>query len=268
MTMRAAAFEYIRTLVKHRAGIIVETGKEYLAESRLAGLAREAGFREVDGLLDHLRVHPFGELHRRAIESLTTNETSFFRDQRPFDALRADILPRLIARAAGPIVIWCAAASSGQEPYSVAILLREHFPDVPARIIASDLSREMLARTRHGVYSKFEVRRGLSPALQAKYFHPHGLELQIRSELRAMLDVREINLAAAFPALPRIDLLLVRNVLIYFDAPTKQNILERMRAMLAPDGVLMLGGCETTLGVDVAFKRCTSDAKAIWYRCA
>jgi chemotaxis protein methyltransferase CheR len=266
--MKPAAFDYIRTMVKQRAGILVEPGKEYLAESRLAGIAREAGFAELDRLVEHLRVRPFGELHRRVVEALTTNETSFFRDQRPFDALRTDILPRLVARATGPIVIWCAAASSGQEPYSVAMLLREHFPGVRARIIASDLSREMLARTRRGVYSKFEASRGLSPALQARFFVPHGLELQIRPELRAMLDVREINLATAFPALPQIDVLLVRNVLIYFDAPTKQNILERMRSTLAPDGVLVLGGSETTLGVDVAFKRCTSEARATWYSCA
>jgi chemotaxis protein methyltransferase CheR len=266
--MRVAAFEYIRTMVKQRAGILVEPGKEYLAESRLAGLAREAGFPDLDRLVAHLRARPFGELHRRVVEALTTNETSFFRDQRPFEALRTDILPRLVERATAPLVIWCAAASSGQEPYSVAMLLREHFPGVRARIIASDLSREMLARTRHGVYSKFEVGRGLSPALQTKYLVPHGCELQIKPELRAMLDVREINLATAFPALPQVDLLLVRNVLIYFDAPTKQNILARMRGTLAPDGALLLGGSETTLGVEVAFKRCTSDVKAVWYRCA
>ena len=265
--MQPAAFGYIRQMVKQQAGIIVEPGKEYLAESRLGGFARELGFATLDLFVETLRVSPFGESHRRVIELLTTNETSFFRDSRAFEALRQTLIPQLLAARPGRnLVIWCAASSSGQEPYSVAMLLREYFPALSTtRIIASDISRDMLARTRDGTYSPFEIGRGVSPALLAKYFVPNGARWQLRPELRAMIETREINLAMPFPALPAIDILLVRNVLIYFDAPTKQEIMTRMRKVLARDGILMLGGAETALGVDAGFDRCTADNKAVWY---
>ena len=266
--MQAAAFGYIRQMVKQQAGIIVEPGKEYLAESRLGGFARDQGFATLDLFVDTLRVSPFGESHRRVIELLTTNETSFFRDLRPFEALRQTIIPQLVAARPGRnLVIWCAAASSGQEPYSVAMLLREHFPAlVPTtRIIASDISRDMLARTREATYSQFEVGRGLPAPMLAKYFAAHGAQWQVKPEVRGMLETREINLAVPFPALPSIDILLVRNVLIYFDVAKKQDIMTRMRKVLAQDGVLMLGGAETVLGVDAGFERFTADNKAAWY---
>lgn len=267
--MPAAALKYLRQMVKDQAGIVVEPGKDYLTESKLSGIAREQGFAALDQLVDRLRVQPFGELHRRVVEALTTNETSFFRDQRPFEMIRAQIVPQLLAAKPGrKLVIWCAAASSGQEPYSVAMLLREHFPGVArnTRIIASDISREMVARTKAAVYSPFEVHRGLTPQQLAKYTERVDGDWRIKPEIRAMVEPCEINLAAKFPALPPIDILLVRNVLIYFDAATKQDILTRMSGVLAPDGVLLLGGAETTLGVDVELERCTSEHKATWYR--
>ncbi|MEP6860400.1 MAG: protein-glutamate O-methyltransferase CheR [Deltaproteobacteria bacterium] len=266
--MQAAAFGYIRQMVKQQAGIVVEHGKEYLAESRLKGFARDQGFATLDQFVDTLRVSPFGESHRRVIELLTTNETSFFRDVRPFEALRQTIIPRLVAARPGRnLVIWCAASSSGQEPYSVAMLLREYFPALASttRIIASDISRDMIARTRDATYSQFEVRRGLPAPMLAKYLVPNGARWQMKPELRTMIETREINLAGPFPALPPIDILLVRNVLIYFDAAKKQDIMIRMRKVLAQDGVLMLGGAETALGVDAGFDRCTADNKAAWY---
>jgi chemotaxis protein methyltransferase CheR len=147
------------------------------------------------------------------------------------------------------------------------MLLREYFPTLASatRIIASDISRDMLARTREATYSHFEVRRGLPAPMLAKYLVPDGAQWRVRPELRAMVETREINLAVSFPALPAIDILLVRNVLIYFDAATKQDIMIRMRKVLAQDGVLMLGGAETALGVDAGFDRCTADNKAAWY---
>jgi chemotaxis protein methyltransferase CheR len=267
--MQAAAFSYIQQMVKDQAGIVVEPGKEYLAESRLAGLAREQGFASLEPFVGRLRMSPFGELHRRVIEALTTNETSFFRDHRPFEALRKVIIPQLLAtRSDRRLAIWCAASSSGQEPYSMAMLLREHFPAIvpTTRIIASDISREMLARTASGIYSQFEIGRGLPAMMLAKYMVQHGADWQFKPELRGMIETREINLAAPFPTLPPIDILMVRNVLIYFDMPRKQDILHRMRKVMSPGGVLVLGGAETTLGVEVELERCTADNKAAWYR--
>jgi len=265
--MRSLSFSYIQQMVKDHAGIIVETGKEYLAESKLAPIAKEQGYDSIEPLVSRLRTEPPGELHRRVVEALTTNETSFFRDDRAFEALRTILIPKLLAnRSEKQLVIWCAAAASGQEPYSIAMLLREHFPGVQARIIATDISREMVARTKAGVYSTFEVGRGLPPALVAKYMVAQGGEWRAKPELRAMIEVRELNLAAPFPSLPPVDILLVRNVLIYFDAARKQDILARMRWTLASDGVLILGGAETTLGVEVELERCTADNRASWYR--
>jgi chemotaxis protein methyltransferase CheR len=267
--MQTATFDYIRQMVKQQAGIVVEAGKEYMAESRLAGLAREQGHPGLEGFIDQLRGRPFGELHRRVVEALTVNETSFFRDHRPFDGLRTTIVPKMLeGRPDRRLAIWCAAASSGQEPYSIAMLLREHFPRVAAntRIIATDISREMLARTTRGVYSQFEVGRGLPAQMLAKYFTPSGAEWQLKPEIRSMVETREVNLANPFPSLPPIDVLMVRNVLIYFDAASKQDILNRMRRTLSTDGVVMLGGAETTLGIDVGLERCTSESKAAWYR--
>ncbi len=264
--MKAAAFGYIQQMVKEQAGIVVEPGKEYLAESKLSGLAREQGFSTLEPLVDQLRRAPYGELHRRVVEALTTNETSFFRDQLPFDALRTTLIPSLISKGSRPLTIWCAAASSGQEPYSVAMLMKEHFSWIETKIIASDVSREMLQRTKLGIYTQFEVNRGLQGRLRARYMLPINAGWQVKPELRAMVETREINLATAFPALPAIDILFVRNVLIYFDTPTKVDILTRMRRVLAPEGVLLLGGGESTLGFDVGFERCTTENKATWYR--
>lgn len=267
--MQPAAFGYIQQMVKQQAGIVVEPGKEYLAETRLSGFAREQGFTSLEQLVDKMRFSPFGEYHRRVIELLTTNETSFFRDFRPFEALQKTIIPQLLASRPGrKLTIWCAASSSGQEPYSLAMVLREHFPSLASstRIIASDISREMLQRTKEGTYSQFEVNRGMPAPMLAKYLTSNGTQWQMRPELRSMIETREINLAAPFPAMPAIDILLVRNVLIYFDVPTKQDILTRMRKALSQDGVLILGGAETTLGVDAGFERCTSENKAAWYR--
>lgn len=267
--MQAATFDYIRQMVKQQAGIVVEPGKEYLAETRLQALAREQGFAAPDDMVAQLRMRPYGELHRRVVEMLTTNETSFFRDHRPFDALRTVIIPKLLAaQPSRKLTIWCAASSSGQEPYSLAMLLREHFPGIAARtkILASDISREMLARTDRGLYSQFEVGRGLPALMLAKYMTQVGGDWQVKPELRQMIETKEINLALPFPMMPPVDILLVRNVLIYFDMDCKRDILTRMRKALSPDGVLILGGAETTLGIDVGLERCTADNKAVWYQ--
>lgn len=265
--MEAGAFGYVQQLVKDHAGIVVESGKGYLAKTRLTRVAHAQGFATLDDLLVQLRFQPFGELHRLVVEACTINETSFFRDQRPFEALRTIILPEL-ARSGRPLTIWCAAASSGQEPYSIAMLLREHYASLAqrTRIIASDLSREMIARTNAGVYCQFEVGRGLSAKQIARFMTPVAGGWQVVPELRAMVDTREINLSSPLPPLPVVDVLFARNVLIYFDVATRQTILSRMKQVLATDGVVFLGGGESLLGVDVELERCPLAINTPWYR--
>jgi chemotaxis protein methyltransferase CheR len=262
MALGEREFEYVRALVHERAAIVLEPGKSYLVESRLMPLARAEGLATVAELIARLKRARAGRLHRLVVEAMTTNETSFFRDVRPFEALRQVVLPELIARRAGErrLCLWCAAASSGQEPYSVAMLLREHFPRLAEegwmlRLLASDLSEEMVERAREGCYRQLEVNRGLPAALLVKYFEKVGVEWRLHEDIRRMVEFFPLNLAEAWPPLPPMDVILVRNVLIYFDAETKRAVLARMRRLLRPDGYLFLGGAETTLHVDDAFER-------------
>ena len=206
------------------------------------------------------RSEPNTGLHRVAVEAMTTNETSFFRDVTPFEALKKEVIPQLIARRAAEktLSIWCAASSTGQEPYSLAMLLREHFPVLNSwklYLMASDISTEVLARARQGKFSQLEVNRGLPASMLVKYFHREGLEWQISDQLRRQIEFREINLAKEWPYIPMLDLVLMRNVLIYFDIKTKKEILEKTRRRLKPDGVLFLGTAETTLNLDDSFVR-------------
>jgi chemotaxis protein methyltransferase CheR len=264
MSLSVQDFEYIRTLVQQRSAIVLESDKHYLAETRLAVLARREGLQSVDELLGHLYAAPVNGLHQKVVEAMSTNETSFFRDVHPFENLRQRVLPELIARrlATRCLTIWCAACSSGQEPYSVAMLLREHFPHLTGwnvRILASDLSTEMLERARLGRYSQMEINRGLPAALLVKYFSKQGDEWIIKDDVRRMVEFRPINLAAAWPVLPYMDVVLLRNVLIYFDVATKKQILGQLQGVLRPDGYLFLGGAETTINLDEAYERVQYD---------
>jgi chemotaxis protein methyltransferase CheR len=249
---------------------VLDGDKAYLAETRLGPLARCEGFPSVDDLLTRLRSSPDDGLHRKVVEAMTTNETSFFRDSHPFELLRQTVLPELVRRrAAGrDLSLWSAACSSGQEPYSVAMLVREHFPALAAgglRIIASDLSTEMLDRARQGLYTQMEVNRGLPARLLVKYFDKQGPHWQIKDDLRRLVEFRPINLTNAWPPLPALDVILLRNVLIYFDVATKQRILAKVRQVLRPDGYLLLGGAETTINLDDAFERVQVDRSG-YYR--
>jgi chemotaxis protein methyltransferase CheR len=189
-----------------------------------------------------------------------TTEPLFFRDHHPFEALRQTVIPDLISRrqAERRLSIWCAASASGQEPYSLAILFREHFPELAGwkiSLLASDVSREMLARAREGRYNQIEVNRGLPAALLVKYFEQHGTQWHIKPAIRSMVEFREINLAQAWPTLARMDLVLIRNVMIYFEVETKKTILGRLAGLLRPDGYLLLGGAETTFNLDDSYRR-------------
>jgi len=226
--MASVEFDYIRNLVRERSALVLETGKEYLVESRLCPLARQEGFPSLGHFIDRLRATPFGPLHRKLVEAMTTNETTFFRDVRPFEVLRTVILPGILNQRAPDrcLNVWCAACSTGQEPYSVAILIREHFPALLGwnlRLIASDFSREVLARARQGRYSQLEVNRGLPAVLLLKYFKKLGDEWEISPATRRMVEFSEINLFGPWPPLPRMDIIFMRNVMIYFDIEVKKK---------------------------------------------
>jgi chemotaxis protein methyltransferase CheR len=260
VALSQADFDFVRALVQQRSAIVLESDKAYLVETRLLPLARREGLDSVRALVARLSVGPGNGLHEQVVEAMTTNETFFFRDASPFEGLRQAVLPDLVRRRAAErrLHIWSAACSSGQEPYSVAMLLREH-RCVPegwgVRILASDLSAAMLERAREGRYSQLEVSRGLPAALLAKYFERQGPEWQIKAELRRMVELSRVNLIEAWPAQPPLDVVLLRNVLIYFDVPTKKRILANVRRVLRPDGYLFLGGAETTLNLDDAYER-------------
>lgn len=258
--MSPADFDYVRNFVRDEAAIVLEPGKEYLVQSRLVSVTRKNGFATLGDLVSRLRANPRDTLHREVIDAMTTNETSFFRDLHPFDALRQKLLPELITRRGGErqINFWCGAASTGQEPYSVMMLLAEHFPDLlkwNLKFIASDLSSEVLARARAGRYNQMEINRGLPAKMLVKYFTMHGAEWQISPALRDRIDFREMNLVKDWPAFPPLDIIFLRNVLIYFDVETKKAIFARIRRVLRPGGYLLLGGAESTSNVDDAFVR-------------
>lgn len=268
--MNTTDFDYVRNFIRTQAAIVLEPGKEYLVESRLLTLARRENIGSVDELVRMLRTSSANGLQRKVVDAMTTNETSFYRDVHPYEALKHHILPELMARRSTErqLNFWCGAASTGQESYSVMMLLAESFPDLfkwNLRFIASDLSSEVIARARTGRYSQLEVNRGLPATLLVKYFTRHGAEWEIREDLRRRIDFREMNLVKEWPWMPSFDLVFLRNVLIYFDLETKKAILARIRGVLRPGGYLMLGGAETTLNIDDAFERVVF-GKATCYR--
>jgi chemotaxis protein methyltransferase CheR len=258
--MTAQDFEFVCRLVRDRSAIVLEPGKEYLVEGRLTPVARQLGLDTVAGLVGRLRAAPDNGLAARVVEAMATTETSFFRDHHPFATLRTAVLPELIRLRAGErrLDVWCAACSTGQEPYSIALLLREHFPNLAGwrvSILATDLSGEALGRGREGRYTQLEVNRGLPAALLARYFRQYGTSWEMSENIRRMVEFRELNLARPWPYLPRMDLVFLRNVMIYFDAETKRSILGRVARLLRPGGYLLLGGAETTLNLDDSFHR-------------
>lgn len=248
---------------------MLEKEKAYLVEARLAPLLRKHSFNSLTEMIAQMRGQPNNGLQRQVVEAMTTNETSFFRDIYPFELLKKNVLPELIKRRVTlrQLNIWCAAASSGQEPYTILMLLRENFPELftwKLNFIATDISQEMLERCREGCYSQLEVNRGMPAPLLVKYFQKVGNEWQIKEELRRMIELRQMNLAQAWPILQAMDIIFMRNVLIYFDIETKKAILARVRKTLKPDGYLFLGGAETTLNLDDSFKRVQSDKTAYY----
>jgi chemotaxis protein methyltransferase CheR len=259
-TFNEAEFTYISDMVRERSAIVLEPGKEYLVEARLAPLVRELGLESIGALVARLRQPAAGPLAERVTEAMTTNETSFFRDVAPFQALRTAVLPELIAARAAQrrLRIWCAASSSGQEPYSIAMTIADAFPDLQAwsvEITATDLSPTMVERGRSGLYKALEVNRGLPAPMLIRYFTKTGVDYQLKPEIRSMVTFSELNLIGAWPPFPTFDIVFLRNVLIYFDVETKRAIMGRVKRLLAPDGFLFLGAAETTMNIDDGFGR-------------
>lgn len=263
-------FAYICKLVYDRSAIVLEPGKEYLVETRLLPVVRELKLDSISQLVTRLRYYQDNELVGRIIDAMVTTETFFFRDLQPFEAMKKSILPELIARRKSSRIlnIWSAAASTGQEAYSIAIMLKENFPELSnwmVNILATDLSSEVLAKARSGVYNQIEVNRGLPAALLSRYFVQHGVKWQLCEEIRRKVDFKEMNLTRPWPLLPPMDIVLLRNVMIYFDVDAKKSILSKMAALLRPDGYLLLGGAETTMNLNDSFQR-VDFSKAGFYR--
>ena len=259
-TIATVDYEYIQQLVRERSGIVLEEDKQYLVDARLTPLLRQEKLSSIQDLVVQLRAKSYNGLHQSVIEAMTTNETLFFRDAHPFEALKSKVFPDLL-EARGTIkqiTIWCAASSSGQEPYSIAMLAKEFFalhPGWSMRIIATDLSRDILARAKQARYSQLEVNRGLPATYMVKYFKKEGMEWQLNQEIRNMVEFREMNLTAPWPAMPTIEIIFLRNVLIYFDVEMKKSILAKARGLMSSDSYLFLGGAETTLYLDNRFEQ-------------
>ena len=261
---------YIRELVRRHTAIVLEPDKAYLIETRLTPLAQQTGFASLQELIAALRRNAGHDLLTRVLEAITTHEPSFFRDIHPFETLKTQVLPDLMARRqpGQTLTVWCAACSSGQEPFSVAMLLHEHFPTLVRgrlRVIATDLSSTILARAREGLYNQIEINRGLPAALLTKYFDKQGSRWQLKPDIRRMVEFQQSNLAEPWPLLPPMDIVFMRNVLIYFGLETKKSILSKVRGILKPDGYLFLGTSETTLNLDAAFEP-ISMGKTLCYR--
>lgn len=257
--MNNSDFQYIQSFIKNHTAIVLDTGKDYLVESRLSPIAKEYGLHSVDNLVATFKEKPTDDLKLKIIDAMTTNETLFFRDIHPFELLKEKILPELINKRGKKRVlsIWCAAASSGQEPYTIAMLLKElgyALNGWTIEFIASDISEKILAKAREGVYSQLEVNRGLPMPYLLKYFDKEGAGWRIKQELRDMVHYRKINIINSWP-ISNVDIVFMRNVLIYFDLETKKEIFNRLTTTLARDGYLFLGGSETVLGITNQFER-------------
>lgn len=261
-----ADFQFVRQLVHDDSAIALDDSKTYLVEARLAPIALREGLASVEELVDRVR-RGSAQLRDDVVEAMATNETSFFRDPALFEALRTEVIPRALEASGGrSLTVWSAAAATGQEPYSVAMLVREHFAHVPdTTILATDLSRRVLDRARSGRFTQLEVNRGLPAPLLVKYFCRQGLEWEIDERVRRMVTFRRLNLARPFPALPPADVVLLRNVLIYFDAATKSEVLARVARVLRPGGSLVLGSTETMLGLGPPYERVQA-GRGVFYR--
>ena len=261
MAVGTAEFDFVRTLIRERAGIVLDDGKEYLVDSRLNTLAKQEGMEDTDALVGLLLEKKEESLILKVVDAMTTNETSFFREMHVFDGFRKVVIPEITRRNAATksFNMWCGAASSGQEPYTLAMCLHEarELAGFKTTFVASDISQEMLTRCREGVYSQLEVNRGLPAPMLVKNFTRSGADWIVKDHLRKLVEFKEVNLIGTWPLLPKLDVVFLRNVLIYFDIETKREIMRKIRERLRPGGYLFLGCAETTLNIDPTFERVT-----------
>lgn len=257
--MNAADFKYLSEFIKRRSGIELTEGKQYLVENRLTPVARSYGMKGLCELVEALRTGGNPKIQADVTDAMTTNESFFFRDSAPFDHFRNETLPMLLEKRAHQksFRIWCAAASSGQEPYSIAMILKEEARQLAGwryEIVGTDISNQILSKAKQGQYTQFEVQRGLPVLLLTKYFTKADDYWQISPEIRSMVTFKEFNLLDSPSVLGRFDVVFCRNVLIYFDQETKAGILQRICDLMPDDGLLALGAAETTLGISTAFR--------------
>ena len=258
--MTPSDYEYLRKLLKDQSGLDLSADKQYLIESRLLPLARKCGLPGIPDLVQKMKGGA-GSIVAQVVEAMTTNETFFFRDKVPFDHFREMIMPEILKNRAArkSVRIWCAAGSTGQEPYSLAMCLKEMGAALAGwriEIIATDLSQEVLEKSRAGIYSQFEVQRGLPIQMLVKYFKQTGEFWQINPEIRAMVQHRQLNLLHDFSQLGNFDVVFCRTVLIFFDKKTRVNFFNRLQRTIEPDGFLVLGAAETVVGLTETFKPC------------
>lgn len=258
MSLAAEETSFLSDVIARRSGNVISDRQAFLFEAKLSQVAHSAGLADVHALVQELRRNPRTPLCQKVTEAMTINETSFFRDVRPFDALQHDILPELIEdrQNTRSLSIWSAACSSGQEPYSIALLLRTHFPQLEGwnvKIQATDIAEVMVTRTQLGMYTQFEVGRGLPSAMLLTNFERVGLNWQVRPYVRRLVCAEQRNLLEEWPRTEMHDVIFLRNVLVYFDQKTKQDILWRIHQSLRPGGYLFLGGGETMLNLNVPF---------------
>lgn len=263
-------FQFICQLIRSESGIELDTGKEYLVDLRLSELSHTEGYRSAKTMVQNLMQTPNSSLRRKIVDALTTNETSFFRDFKPFEYLRKEVIPHLTQRPDKTINIWSAACSTGQEPYSIAMILQQFFPhlleEFQVNILATDISFNCLEFAQKALYSQFQVNRGLPAAYLVRYFEQQGQEWQLKSSIRNLVNFREFNLIGPWQGLATMDIIFMSNVMMYFSTETKRMLFERIRSQLKPDGYLFLGGSENPFGLNAHFTRVDSVDNANCYR--
>ncbi|MEI7712481.1 MAG: CheR family methyltransferase [Rhodospirillales bacterium] len=256
--LTAASFAALADLLKTKSGLIIGPDKTYLLETRLGPILKRVGLPDLNALADRIKRAPMDALARDVVEAMTTNESFFFRDEKPFQHFRSQALPRLLAARPGnaTLRIWSAASSSGQEAYSLAMILAECKAQLGGRaveIVGTDIARDQLQRAQQGLYTQFEVQRGLPVQMLMRYFKKDEANWRISDAIRSMVKFREWNLLGDLRALGRFDVVFCRNVLIYFDQPTKSRVLDAIAGQMPTDGALYLGGAETVLGITGRF---------------
>ena len=268
MTLSQADFSFVAGLVRQRSSIDLQPGKEYLVESRLTPVARTAGDADLAALISRLRRGGDESLTSSVVDALTTNETSWFRDGHPFDAFTNTLLPQVARNnPTGPITVWSAACSSGQEAYSLGMLLLDWLPTQTGRtaqIVGTDISQSMVERARAGRYSQLEVNRGLPARYLVRHFEQQGREWAVRQQLRMLTRFEFGNLTQPQRGVPPCDVVFLRNVLIYFDLPTKRQVIQQVSQQLRPGGFLVLGGAESALSLDDSFRRLEIDKAVVF----